>query len=232
MLRADKGDGLQYGNMADNSGAERSSSRLYEIVRKRRALWWVGGAVLLIALVTVTWLARKWIPLSAPHKWTPFPSDWFMPLSLGAGALLALAILLAILWKVPQWQVGRVKRLNAKERFDRVNEARKTLATILGGIVLLAGFFGTWQNIKVAQESLTVSQQGQITDRFTNPHFSQALIWGCGGVLGELGRPFFDDDIVPWRFWSQRMAWFTLRRGFFGRAPPNDDGIAGGSVVV
>src|SRR5664279_3470548 len=65
-----------------------------------------------------------------------------------------------------------------------------------------------------------------------NPHFSRALIWGCGGVLGELGRPFFDDDIVPWRFWSQRMAWFTLRRGFFGRAPPNDDGIAGGSVVV
>jgi uncharacterized protein YjbI with pentapeptide repeats len=60
-----------------------------------------------------------------------------------------------------------VKRLNAKERFDRVNEARKTLATILGGIVLLAGFFGTWQNIKVAQESLAVSQQGQITDRFT-----------------------------------------------------------------
>jgi uncharacterized protein YjbI with pentapeptide repeats len=167
MLHVDRRDRLQYGNMADNSGAERSSSRLYEIVRKRRALWWVGGAVLLIALVTVTWLARKWIPLSAPHKWIPFPSDWFMPLSLGAGALLMLAILLAILWKVPQWQVGRVKRLNAKERFDRVNEARKTLATILGGIVLLAGFFGTWQNIKVAQESLTVSQQGQITDRFT-----------------------------------------------------------------
>src|SRR5664280_2099575 len=66
----------------------------------------------------------------------------------------------------------------------------------------------------------------------SSPHFSQALIWGCGGVLGELGRPFFDDDIVPWRFWSQRMAWFTLRRGFFGRAPPNNDGIAGGSVVV
>ena len=147
MLHVDRRDRLQYGNMADNSGAERSSSRLYEIVRKRRALWWVGGA-------------------SAPHKWIPFPSDWFVPLSLGAGALLALAILLAILWKVPQWQVGRVKRLTAKERFDRVNEARKTLATILGGIVLLAGFFGTWQNIKVAQESLAVSQQGQITDRF------------------------------------------------------------------
>ena len=71
--------------------------------------------------------------------------------------------------------------LDAKERFDCVNEARKTLAQILGGAVLLAGFFGTWQNIKVAQKSLTVSQEsmltsqkaldvsreGQITDRIT-----------------------------------------------------------------
>jgi len=79
-----------------------------------------------------------------------------MPLGLGAGALLAVAIL----WKVPQWQVGRVRRLDAKERFDRVNEARKTLATILGGIVLLVGGFFTWQNLNLARE-------GQITDRFS-----------------------------------------------------------------
>jgi len=32
---------------------------------------------------------------------------------------------------------------------------------------LLMGFFGTWLNVRVAQEALTVSQQGQITDRFT-----------------------------------------------------------------
>jgi len=149
--------------MADNSGAEKISSPLREIVRKKPALWWTGGAVVLIALVVVTWLERKRIPFSSLHKWISSPPDWFMPVGLGFGALLSLAIL----WKVPQWQVRQVKRLDAKERFDRVNEARKTLAQILGGIVLLAGFFGTWQNIKVAQESLTVSQQGQITDRFT-----------------------------------------------------------------
>jgi hypothetical protein len=53
-----------------------------------------------------------------------------------------------------------LNHLDSKERFDRVNEARKTLATIVGGIFLLAGLFGTWQNLKVAQE-------GQITERFT-----------------------------------------------------------------
>ena len=103
----------------------------------------------MIALVVVAWLARKRIHLSLP-KWTSSPPEWLLPLGLVVGGLLALAIL----WKVPQWQVGRVRRLNAKERFDRVNEARKTLATILGGIAFLVGGFFTWQNLKVAQERM------------------------------------------------------------------------------
>ena len=32
---------------------------------------------------------------------------------------------------------------------------------------MLAGAFATWRNLKLAQESLRVSQEGQITDRFT-----------------------------------------------------------------
>ncbi len=75
-------------------------------------------------------------------------------------ALTVLAIMAFVLWKGPQWQLRRAHDLSTKERFDRVNEARKTLATILGGILLLLGFFGTWENIRVAQE-------GQITERFT-----------------------------------------------------------------
>ncbi len=93
-----------------------------------------------------------------------------MPLAFAGVALIALVIL----WKVPQWQVERVRRLDAKERFDRVNEARKTLATILGGAAFLVGGFFTWQNIKLAQDAastsqraLEVSREGQITDRFS-----------------------------------------------------------------
>jgi hypothetical protein len=150
--------------MADNSGAKETSSPLREDSHRKRALRSTGGVAVLIVLVCVTWLAYKRIP---------FPSDWFVLLGL-AWALF----LLASLWKVPQWQVGDVRPLDVKERFERVNEARKTLAQILGGALLLLGFFGTWQNIKVAQESLAVSQEssrkslevlreGQITDRFS-----------------------------------------------------------------
>jgi len=146
---------LQYGSMADNSGSDKSSSRLYEFARKRRVLWWTGGAVVLTALVVVAWLERKRIPFSAMPEWISHPPEWLLLLGLVTGGLLALAVL----WKVPQWQVGFVKDLEPKERFDRVNEVRKTLATILGGILLLAGGFFTWQNLNLARE-------GQITDRF------------------------------------------------------------------
>ncbi len=47
-----------------------------------------------------------------------------------------------------------------ENRFNSENEARKTLATMLGAIVVLGGAYFTWRNIKLVQE-------GQITDRFT-----------------------------------------------------------------
>jgi hypothetical protein len=87
---------------------------------------------------------------------------------------VAGAALVLILWKVPQWQVAHVQGLKPTEQFDRENEARKTLAQILGGTVLLAGGFATWRNLKLTQQSLKLTQQsqlimeqGQITDRFT-----------------------------------------------------------------
>ena len=67
------------------------------------------------------------------------------------GVIVLAALLVVILWKVPQWQVGQVKDLAPKEWFDRVNEARKTLATILGGVVVLAGVYFTWRNIRLTR---------------------------------------------------------------------------------
>ena len=84
-----------------------------------------------------------------------------------AGVIFLAALVIVILWKVPQWQVAHYQGLSSKDWLDEVNEARKTIATILGGLVLLAGGFATWRNLKLAQESLRVSQEGQITDRFT-----------------------------------------------------------------
>ena len=70
-------------------------------------------------------------------------------------ALAATSVfLILLLWLFPKWQVRSVPSLEAKDRFDRENEARKTLSQILGGLVLLIGFYFTWQNLKATQESL------------------------------------------------------------------------------
>lgn len=95
-----------------------------------------------------------------------------------AGAILLAALFIVILWKIPQIQVGRYANakppMEAKDQFNSENAARQTLATMLGGLVLLVGAYFTWRNIKLTQQSvataqnaLIISQEGQITDRFT-----------------------------------------------------------------
>jgi uncharacterized protein YjbI with pentapeptide repeats len=71
-------------------------------------------------------------------------------------------ILVAIvaLWLLPKWQVAGSAGLSSKNRFDRENEARTTLAQIIGGVLLLAGLYSSVQTFDLQRE-------GQITDRYT-----------------------------------------------------------------
>ena len=63
-----------------------------------------------------------------------------------------------VLWKIPQWQVAVVP--NIKDRVDLESKSRQTLAQIIGGAVVLVGLYFTAQ-------TLELSRQGQLTDRFT-----------------------------------------------------------------
>jgi hypothetical protein len=76
-------------------------------------------------------------------------------------SLLMVGIIVSVLiWKLPIWQVARSRALSDENRFDRENEARKTLAQILGGAFVLAGLYSS-------VETFDLSREGQITDRFT-----------------------------------------------------------------
>jgi hypothetical protein len=116
-----------------------------------------------IAVVLASLLVTEGIIWLAFH-WAPFVNRTF-----GVPALLVVTgVLVAfLLWKVPQWQVTHSDGASADNRFDRENEARKTLAQILGGILLLAGLYSSMQTLKIQTENLTLQAQGQITDRFT-----------------------------------------------------------------
>lgn len=75
--------------------------------------------------------------------------------------IIVIIVAVYLLWKLPKWQIQKAREeLQPNERVDLEIKARSTLAQILGGLLLLVGFYSTWKSIHIAQE-------GQITERFT-----------------------------------------------------------------
>ena len=91
---------------------------------------------------------------------------------------MAVAGAIWALYYVPKMQVPVCPPgqdgLPPKICFDIENEARKTLAYILGGILAIIGIYMAHRRIRalerqvqIGQEQLQVAQEGQITERFT-----------------------------------------------------------------
>ena len=75
--------------------------------------------------------------------------------------ILGAILLVLILWIFPHLQLKFSKAdIKGKDRIELKNKLRLTLAQILGGAFILGGLFFTWQ-------SLNISKEGQITERFT-----------------------------------------------------------------
>lgn len=84
--------------------------------------------------------------------------------------LLTIIILLVFIYliqEIPQWQVAQFGITNPKDLADAENSYRATLAQILGGIAIGIGLYYTWRRVTIAEKELKVSQEGQITERFT-----------------------------------------------------------------
>jgi hypothetical protein len=71
--------------------------------------------------------------------------------------LVVVGILVVLaLWLLPKWQAARSRGLTDQNRFDRENEARKTLPQIIGGVLVMAGLYSSLQ-------TFDLQRQGQIT---------------------------------------------------------------------
>jgi hypothetical protein len=90
-----------------------------------------------------------------------------LPELLIAVVVIVTLILTLILWRLPRLQAAHSRGLNADNQFDRENEARKTLAQIIGGLLLLAGLYSSMR-------SLDLQREGQVTDRLQKPLISWA----------------------------------------------------------
>ena len=93
-----------------------------------------------------------------------FVSSW-------RGMCILAVLVLAVLTCVPAWQGGTSKGRAARRCYRLAtleDEHRRTLAQILAGCGLLVGLYLTWRrNVRVAEETVRVAEEGHITDRFT-----------------------------------------------------------------
>ena len=156
--------------MCPASGTEKAPTESVTSARRRRLLWLAGGSVLLMIGLGIWWvlLTQRWAFAEALQQWLISKSLAGAAFAVGGFAILGVLVI-ATLWKVPQWQVAHAQDIEPKDRFNSENEARRTLATILGGFILLFGIFGSFQSLQLtryAQESSRLAREGQIAERF------------------------------------------------------------------
>jgi hypothetical protein len=126
----------------------------------RRHLLLLSWVITFLTLAGVLWSPPTWLSVTFAVLRQHLLSVGV--LGLGLGGLL-------LVWG-PKWQVACLD-LTPEERSKREDEVRKTLAQILGGIVVMVGLYFTWVNLYITQETATrnqeIAQKGQITERFS-----------------------------------------------------------------
>jgi uncharacterized protein YjbI with pentapeptide repeats len=97
-----------------------------------------------------------------------FSNSFILRVGLALGITLVIAASIWLWWHLPDWQLPPSgPGLSLKDRFDLEDKMRSTIAQIVGGIVVLIGLLFTWRQLGATRKTLEISQEGQITERFT-----------------------------------------------------------------
>src|SRR5438046_2681193 len=108
----------------------------------------------------------------------------FLIIGVAAAIVVVVACVIFVLWLVPKEQVASLrnaKGVSAQDVFKAENDARATLAQILGGLAVLIGVYFAWRNIaattknlelanknvELATKDLDLTREGQVSERFT-----------------------------------------------------------------
>ena len=81
--------------------------------------------------------------------------------------VLAFTALITFVYFIPKEIVPASISNDKLEVYKLVNEYRKTIIQFIGGIAIALGLYFTWRRIKAMEDSVRVSEEGQITDRFS-----------------------------------------------------------------
>lgn len=92
----------------------------------------------------------------------------------GLGIILVTYAIIVLIWKLPKWQISVWKNnldlksnIEIKDYLAAENSARSTIAQILGGLFVFVGLYFTAVGLKNSAQTLELSRQGQITERYT-----------------------------------------------------------------
>ncbi|MDB5158536.1 MAG: Pentapeptide repeat family protein [Mucilaginibacter sp.] len=86
-----------------------------------------------------------------------------------AYAIIAAILLIStlFLWLIPIWQLKNKNNLSRNQVLTLENEFRKTIAQIIGGLFVFVGLYFTWSQLSETRESISISQQVFLTDRYS-----------------------------------------------------------------
>src|SRR5215208_3258821 len=129
-------------------------------------------------------------------------------------AVLLLVALLVVLGLALRWYLNPENKLSIVQRRDLVQglaSAGQALAVFLTGAVGLTGLFFTWRNTRLArestQETLELTEQGQITERFTR------AIDQLGATDETTGKPRLEIRLGG-IYALERIAWDSPERDY------------------
>jgi hypothetical protein len=159
------------------------------------------------------------------------------PYLLGFLVVLAVAGAILAIYYVPKLQVPVCPPgqdgLPPKICFDIENEARKTLAYILGGILAIIGIYMAHRRIRALERQVLVAQEGQITERFTQAIEqlgSKEIAIRIGGIYA-LERIAWDSDIDYWPIMETLTA-YVRERAPWREPPPEESGGGSGEEAA
>jgi uncharacterized protein YjbI with pentapeptide repeats len=88
--------------------------------------------------------------------------------------IFSVCIGLWVLDRLPRWEVDRLPQVALSRdpstdirRLELENEQRKTLSSIVLGVLGLFALFLTWRRVRAGDRQVEVAEQGHLTDRFT-----------------------------------------------------------------
>lgn len=142
-------------------------------------------------------------------------------------AILVIALICSLVY-LPEWQGEGLPDSTPElqlQKAKQIDDYRATIAQILGGFALIIGIYLTWRRIAAVERTVELTEEGQITDRFTRAieHLGDENLTVRLGGIYALERIAKDSRKDHWTVIEILLAF--VRENDYWEPSYNDEGI-------